>query len=98
MAAVVPVSSRFRTVSWRRFRLSSQKSRPKPVLGHFLSRNVHTLPKVRSRGHVYPLSYLSYFEISKRPASPRPGPNGEELHGDGLPWISIRTAARTQGQ
>ena len=35
--------------------------RPEPVLGRFYEWNVSTLLKVKSRGHVYPLSYLPYF-------------------------------------
>jgi len=31
------------------------------ISGHFPTKNRLRLPKVKSRGHVYPLSYLPYF-------------------------------------
>jgi TonB family protein len=45
-----------------------------PILGPFLKRHRLRLLKVNNPRHVYPLSYLPYFEISKLPATPRLGP------------------------
>jgi hypothetical protein len=48
---------------------------PKPALharfGRFPEIPLRWLPKVKSRGHVYPLSYLPYFESSSPSATPR---------------------------
>ena len=38
-----------------------QKGRLAPVLSLFPEKAFLRLPKDKSRGHVYPLSYLSYF-------------------------------------
>jgi hypothetical protein len=38
-----------------------QNARPAPVLGPLPESARRTLLKVKSRGHVYPLSYLPYF-------------------------------------
>jgi len=42
-------------------RLFPKKRPSKPVLGLFLKRKPFRLLKVKSRGHVYPLSYFPYF-------------------------------------
>jgi len=42
-------------------KLMGEKPNAVPVLGQSPNRTYRWLPKVKSRGHVYPLSYLPYF-------------------------------------
>ena len=53
-----PVSAVFRPLAWMQ---SDQDACPVPVLNLFPKEALSRLPKDKSRGHVYPLSYLPYF-------------------------------------
>ena len=56
----------------------------RPFRHRFSKRTLPWLPKVKSRGHVYPLSYLPYFEDSSPGPLPSRVPYGVKLHGNGL--------------
>ena len=52
---------------------------PVPVLGRVPQTALSRLPKVKSRGHVYPLSYLPYFEDSTAPTLSPVGSQWSEI-------------------
>src|SRR5579864_9206339 len=74
------ILSCFSVLSSAGFGSNRETAGPAPISDPIPKETHPKLPKVKSPRHVYPLSYLSYFEDSKPRLSPRLGSNGAKLH------------------